>query len=181
MTESLHGTQVMYWNQSYQRWAAQELFSFGWFFNIVFLIVLYTVWIKIVDKRRIKELLLFGSFISVAAGFVDVIAVSSGLWEYKIRLFPINPATFPFDYTVVPIFYMIVMQYTSSWRGYLIGSLLAAGVFAFVISPIYINLGIKQYHNFNYFYMFLLVFGVTTFIKTVYNWLTKIEFKNARY
>jgi hypothetical protein len=164
-----------YWRESYKHWLSQELFTFPWFFNIAFLIVLYIVWIKIVDKQRLQELILFGALLSVASVLVDTIAVTIGLWEYKVSIFPISPAPFPFDYTVLPIFYMTVMQYTSTWRGYLIGSLVSASVFSFIIEPVYIWLGIKVFYHFNYFYMFVLVLAVTITIKAIYNWIVSID------
>ncbi len=178
MQKSLYDLQIELWKLSYQRWSTQELFSLPWFFNIAFLLILYVIWIKLLDKRRIREILLFGSLIAVSATFIDIAAVTTGLWEYKVRLLPISPAPFPFDYTVVPILYMFVLQYTSSWFNYLIGSLVASALFSFVISPVYVLFGIKEYHNFNYFYLFILVFVVTTIVKFVYNWITTIEYKN---
>jgi hypothetical protein len=178
MQKSLYDIQTEFWNQSYQRWRTQELFSLPWFFNIAVLIVFYIIWIKLVDKQNLKELLLFGSFIAVSASFIDIAAITIGLWEYKVRLFPISPAPFPFDYTVIPILYMLVIQYTSSWGSYIIGSLLASGIFSFVISPVYVFLGIKQFHKFNYFYMFILVLVVTTIIKVIYNRIITIGKKN---
>lgn len=142
---------------------------------MAFLIISYIVWIKLVDKRRLKEILLFGSFVAVAAGFIDLVGVTAGLWEHDTRLFPFSPSLFPFDYTIVPILYMLVIQYTSSWRNYLIGSLLVAAFNSFVINPVYVMVGILQYHKFNYFYMFVLIFVVTTIIKAIYNWITNIE------
>jgi hypothetical protein len=178
MQKSLYDVQMEFLKQSYQRWSTQELFSFPWFFNIAVLIVFYIIWIKLVDKQYLKELLLFGSFIAVSASFIDIVAITMGLWEYKVRLFPVSPAPFPFDYTVIPILYMLVMQYTSSWGGYILGSLLASGIFSFVISPVYVFLGIKQYHKFNHFYMFILVLVVTTIIKIIYNRIIAIGKKN---
>jgi hypothetical protein len=179
MQESLHDIQREFWFQSYQRWSTQELFSFPWFFNIAILITFYIVWIKLVDKQRLRDLLLFGSFIAVSANFIDIVAITIGLWEYKVRLFPISPAPFPFDYTVIPILYMLVMQYTSSWRSYILGSLLASGIFSFVITPVYVFLGIKQYYKFNHFYMFILVVLVTTVIKIIYDWIVTIEYRKS--
>ncbi len=178
MNKSLYDLYMDYANASYNNWISKELFSFGWIFNICFLIIFYIIWIILIDKKRLKELLLFGALISVVASFIDIVAVSLGLWEYKTRLFPINPATFPFDYTVLPILYIFVMQYSSSWKSYLIGSVIACSIFSFIISPIYVWLGIKIYHNFNYFYMFVLVFTVTTFIKAIFNWIDNIQEKS---
>jgi hypothetical protein len=176
--KSLYEIQMELWKYSYQRWSSQELLSFAWLFNIAVIIIFYVIFVKLVDKRRLKELLLFGSLVAVCAGFIDMVGITIGLWEYKVRLFPVSTALFPFDYTAIPILYMFVLQYTLSWRNYLIGSLLASAFFSFVISPIYILIGIKQYHHFNHFYMFILVFVTTTIIKAVYNWITAIEFRN---
>lgn len=177
MQNSLYNLRLEYWHESYKHWISQELFSFPWFFNIAFLAILYIVWVKIVDKKRLRELLLFGALLAVASVLIDTIAVTIGLWEYNISLFPISPAPFPFDFTVIPISFMFVSQYTSTWRTYLIGALFAAGVFSFVLEPVYVLLGIKIFHKFNYFYMFVLVFVVTIAIKAIFNWIVSIELK----
>lgn len=179
MQGTLQNIQETYWNQMYDRWLSIEIGSFGWFFNIVFLLVVYIIWIRIVDKRRIKELLLFGALISVFAGFIDLVAISTGLWEYKIRLVPINPATFPFDYTIVPIMSMTALQFTSSKRGYFLAATAISAIFSFIISPIYNALGIKEYHNFSYFYMFVLVLSVTTMTKYIYDWISSVQKRNS--
>lgn len=179
MQKSLYELHMEYWGQLYKHWVSEEVLSFAWFFNIAFLLVFYVVWIKLVDKRRLRDLLLFGSLIAVVATFLDIVAVTIGLWEYKVRLFPLGTAPFPFDFTIIPILYMLVLQYTSTWRSYLTGSLLASSLIAFAIIPVYVLLGKEQYHNFNYFYMFILIFVVTTIIKAIYNWIANIEHKNA--
>lgn len=98
-------------------------------------------------------------------------------WLHKISLLPLSPAPFPFDYTVLPIFFMLVLQYSYTWRGYIIGTLLASGVFSFIVEPIYLWLGIKHFYKFNLIYMFILVFIVGIILKAIYKWIVKIEFK----
>lgn len=178
MPESLYNLRMEYWNKTFQNWISNEFLSFPWIFNAVFLIICYIVWIKLVDKRRIKDILLFGSFIAVAAALIDLIGVTIGLWQYVVHLLPFSPSLFPFDYTIVPIIYMLVIQYTSSWRSYLTGSLLASAAIAFIINPLYVQVGILQYRRFNYFYMFLVIFVVTTVIKAIYNKISKIDSKD---
>jgi hypothetical protein len=179
LQRTLYDIRMEFWHSSYQRWISNEFLSFPWFFNIVLLLICYIVWIKLVDKRKLKEMLLFGSFIAVAAAFIDIIGVTTGLWEYTTRLFPFSPALFPFDFTIVPILYMLVLQYTGSWQKYLIGSLLASAVNCFVINPLYVLVGILRYHKFNYFYLFILIFIVTTIIKVIYDWISNIQEKKS--
>jgi hypothetical protein len=73
---------------------------------------------------------------------------------------------------------MLILQYTSTWRGFLTGAVIAAAVFSFIVEPIYIWLGIKVFYRFNYFYMFILVLAVTVAIKVIYNWINGIEVRN---
>jgi hypothetical protein len=177
MDNSLYKIRMEYWQASYKNWLTREVFTFPWFFNIAFLLLLYIIWIKLVNKKRLRELLLFGSLFSVASVLIDTIAVTIGLWEYKISIFPLSPAPFPFDYTVLPIFFMLVLQYSYTWRGYLIGTIVASGVFTFIVEPIYLWLGIKHFYKFNLIYMFILVFTVGVIIKAIYKWIVKIELK----
>lgn len=134
MQRTLYDIRMEYWQNSFQHWISKEVLSFSWFFMIAFLIIFYAVWIRLADKRRLKDLLLFGSLISVVAAFIDIVGVTTGLWQYTTRIVPFSPALFPFDYTIIPILYMLVLQYTNSWRNYLIGSLLASVLNCFVIN-----------------------------------------------
>lgn len=179
MPSTVYDIRMMLWDQSYQRWISEELFSFGWFFNIIFLALLYTVWILVVDKKRLREILLFGALMAVVGGFVDVVGVSIGLWEYRTRLLPFSPALFPFDYTVIPIFFMLALQYTSTWRNYFIGSALATAAFSFIVLPVYVAVGITQHHNFNYVISFILTYTTGIVVKFVYDWITKVELQTA--
>lgn len=145
-------------SQSYQHWVSQELFSFGWFVMVGVLVVVYAIWFKIVDKRRLISLLLLGSLCAVGFGLSDLILEGFfGLWEYQIRLFPLMPAMFVISYTICPILFMMVAQYTTSWKSYLIWGSIGAAVISFGLVPLNLMLGIIKHHNFNVFYAFILV------------------------
>lgn len=156
----LYETSRLLASQSYQQWISQEVFSFGWCVMVGVLVIVYAIWIIIVDKSRLTSLLLFGSLSAVGFGVSDLILEGFfGVWEYRIRLIPLIPSLFITSYTVGPILYMMVVQYTTSWKSYLLWASLATAVVSLGIVPIYGMLGIVQYHNFNVFYGFLL--GIT--------------------
>lgn len=146
---------------------------------LIVLIICYVSLAKFIDKKRLKDLLLFGSLIAVAGALVDIIGITMGLWEYTIHFIPISPSVFPFDFTIIPVLYVFVLQYSTSWKSYIIYSLLAAGFNCFIINPIYIYLGILKYHRFNVFYMFLSIFIITTLLKLIYDWIGNIQRKNS--
>ncbi|SPF41251.1 conserved membrane hypothetical protein [Candidatus Desulfosporosinus infrequens] len=163
-------------NQSYQHWVSQELFSFGWFLTIIVLAVVYTIWLKLVDKSKLRDLLLLGSLCAVGFLITDIVFLSFfGTVEFKIRLFPFDPPIFLVSVTKAPIVYMLVQQYTSSWKGYLLWASIGAAVLAFVLLPIYSLLGILQLHNWNYFYQFLLILTGGILARAALLWITGIE------
>lgn len=163
-------------NQSYQHWVSNELFSFGWFFTIGVLVVIYTVWLKLVDKSRLSHLLLLGSLSAVGFIVADMVFMNFlGLAEYKIRPFPLDPPIFIVSVTKAPVLYMLVQQYTSSWKGYLLWASIGTAVLAFGIFPIYSLLGVYQLHNWNYFYQFLLMLIGGMLARATFLWIIGIE------
>jgi MFS family permease len=163
-------------NISYQHWISKELFSFGWLVTAGALIVTYGMWFKLVDKRRIKDLLLLGSLCSVAFAVIDTVLVGFlGLWSFKIRLFPFDPPLFIVGLTMGPIMYMLVFQYTSSWRSFFLWNAIGCAVIVFGILPLYSLLGIFQLYKWNWFFHFLLFFSVGTVARGLLYWFTSIE------
>lgn len=140
-------------NQFYQRWVSKELFSFGWFLEIIVLVIVYVIWLYLLDKSNVRNLLLLGSLASVGFIIADLVLFNSlGLVEFKISVVPMMSHLFIVTVTIVPILFMLVQQYTSSWKGYLLWSSIGAAVLAFGLMPIYTLVGIVELHNWNYFY-----------------------------
>ncbi len=166
---------------SIQNWTSKEVFSFQWFLMIVVLIIVYVVWLKLIDKKRATELLLIGSLESVAKLLVVAILLDNilGLYEYKIRILPIPANVFATSVTISPIMIMLVTQYTKSWKGYLLWTAVGNAFLNFVILPIYIYLGISEIHNWNVFYHFLVLYAVAICVRLVFLWITGIQKRNS--
>ncbi|AIF53174.1 CBO0543 family protein [Pelosinus sp. UFO1] len=162
--ELFHQLQLQIWNITWNRYITEELFSYQWWGSLIFLFVLYVIWLKLLDKARTFEIVLFGSFVAVQAVFIDIAGYSIGLWQHNIRLFPIVPGVFPIDFTVVPILLMFAQQYGSSWSKYLIWSALGSILFSFGISPAFQFFDIKAYYNwsFSYFFFLMMIVSVTS-------------------
>lgn len=130
MEQILHATRLELWQMSYAHWLNSELFSLRWWGLVIFLVLIYAVWWRLLDKARILEIILFGSLVSVMAAFTDIVGLSSGAWQYNVRLFPISPAPFPLDFSVIPIGLMLAYQYSDNWRSYTLAALAASGLYA---------------------------------------------------
>jgi hypothetical protein len=162
--------------QSYQKWITHELFSFGWFLEIVIIFIVYAIWLKTVDKSRIQSLLLLGSLSAVGFTIADMVLMGYfGVAEYKIRLFPFEPALFIVSITIMPTLYMLVLQHTSSWKAYLLWTSIVTAFVAFGILPIYSLLGVLQLYHWNYFYQFMLMFTNGTIARVLLLWLIRLE------
>ncbi|MEA4925855.1 MAG: hypothetical protein VB084_11150 [Syntrophomonadaceae bacterium] len=114
------------------QWVNQQFLSPTWFFLVITLIISYALFIYLVDRERLIEILLFGSLVAVAFANYDTIGQQFGYWAYYKSILPLNPNLFLGDITLIPIYAMFVYQYTSSWRSFLIWNTVWAGLFSFV-------------------------------------------------
>jgi hypothetical protein len=119
---------------SLDQWLKNELFSLGWFIEVGVLIIVYVLWLKLLDKRRATELLLIGS-LSAMAKIVNIIILSGvlGLVDYQVRLFPITTNIFVTGVTVSPVIVMLSEQYSSSWGGYMLRGAIGYAILVFII------------------------------------------------
>lgn len=153
--EAIVETKKLLWTQLYAHWLSSELFTFTWWFGILFFLVCYVIWWKLVDKSRLIELLLHGSLLAVISSVADIVADNLILWQYPVKFFPFTPALFPFHLTLLPIILMIVYQYTNNWRQYFTGTVIASVVYSFIILPIFAFVGEIKFYNWNYGYSFI--------------------------
>lgn len=158
---------------SIQNWASKEVFSFGWYLMVGVLVVAYAVWLKLADRRRGTELLLIGSLEAIAKLLISGVLLSNilGLYDYKIRLVPVPANVFATSITLSPILIMLVTQYTSSWKGFLLWEAIGNAFLCFVIFPIYNAVGIAEMHNWNFLYHFLVLCATSICVRLVFLWI----------
>lgn len=162
--------------QSYQQWISTELFSFNWFVIMGMLAIFYTVWIKLVDTSRLSKILLLGSLSAVGFLIADIILMGYfGVAQYKVSPLPVEPPIFIVSVTKAPILYMLVYQYTSSWKSYALWASIGTAVLSFGLFPLYSLLGIFQLHHWNYFYQFLLMFTGGMIARALLLWVISLE------
>lgn len=161
-------------------WTSNEVFSFEWFLMAGILIVAYIVWLKLVDKSRVTELLLLGSLETVAKIILAILIGNLlGLYDYKIRLLPMPSNVFATSATISPIILMLVQQYTTSWKGFIIWTTIGNAFLNFVIFPIYTLVGIIEFYNWNVFYHFLVLETVALIVRAVFLWITGTQKRHS--
>jgi hypothetical protein len=144
-------------------WLDNELFSWNWWILIFLLIVPWIVWIKVLERKRLIEILLFGTFVFIPTNLLDTIGDDLRFWIYPTELFPWDLRAFGFDASMVTITYMLIYQYFHSWKSYIIAQVSMAFLFAFIGEPLCHYLDLVLYIEWKYFYSFIyyIILGIS--------------------
>jgi MFS family permease len=117
--------------------------------------------------------------VAVGRIVMDIIASNTVLFSYNIRETPFYPSPFSLDFTVAPLIYMVVYQYSPAWQKYLAWSMVATGIICFGVFPIFITFGfLKQNYNWNSYYAFIAIMFIAILSRAV---MLKILHVEQRY
>lgn len=167
-TDNMAALHEQLFHLGYNHWVNQEVFTSQWWVMFFSLLVMYVVWWKLADKTRLAEIVFFGALVAVIGGGADIVGTSLNLWAYQIRLLPLEPGPFPFDFTAGPIMLMLAYQYSRSWTTYFAGSVIASIIFGFIMLPIFQAIGVLQFIRWNYGFGFLLLMFISVVVRFVY-------------
>ena len=162
----IHQLRLQLWDLLYSQWK-EHLFSAQWWFIVVIMAISYALWWKYVEKPRLLEILLFGCFISVARTIYEDLGVSMGFWTFPVRLVPLGISLFLNDLTVVPLTYMLVYQYSVSWKRFMIWSAIAEGIIAFIFHPLLSMLSIYKAWNWSNVYSFFIMMVIAVVMRAI--------------
>jgi hypothetical protein len=177
-TDMIHQLRLELWNLTYTQWKTQTLFSIQWWSLVALIAIYYAIWWVIVDKRRLSQILLFGSFVAVGRIVMDIIGTNAVLWSYDIRETPFFPSPFENDFTLIALVLMVVYQYCHSWKKFLVWTGVVTGIISFVYFPILIKFGFVKLYHWNLFYSFVLIIGMAAFSRWVVLGVLNIEGQN---
>jgi len=146
ITRQLRDTNMEYWLN-------ENLFSFSWWILLVTTIGIFIIWFIILDKKRIFEIITYGFFVATFAIMADGLGVSLVLWHYPTTVTPV-PLAVEIHRGHMPIIYMIIYQYCTTWKTFLIASTITAFVFAFILEPLLVWLQIYDPIHWRHIYSF---------------------------
>jgi len=90
-----------------------------------------------------------------------------GLWSFNVKLCPLGVSLFLNDLTVVPLTFMLVYQYSASWKFFFIWSLIAEGLIAFAFHPLLSMLSIYKEWTWNNVYSFFIMIVITSLMRAI--------------
>lgn len=159
-----------------EHWLSEEVFSLQWWLQVVILVLPWFIWWKLVDRKKIVEVLCFGLLTSILFSILDEVGIELTLWGYPHKLFPLLERSFTAGAAALPVTFMLLYQYFSEWKAYLRGCIIAALILSFALEPIYVWLNIYELYQWNYIYSFLIYIIVGLFCK----WLISIIIREQR-
>lgn len=168
------------WDMLKDYWFNETLYSLNWWILLISTIGFIIVWLILLDRKRITEIITFGLMISVIGFVLDVTGIVMVLWSYPDRLFPVITPILEIHKADMPIVYMLVYQYTKTWKTYLIYITITAFTFAFIFEPILEWLEIYKLHNWKHIYSFPIFLALGIGAKWLMNKLKQIENSNKK-
>lgn len=179
--EQLTEIQRVFSEARIKNWINIDFMSFNWWVLLIILIVPWIIWWKLVDKKRMVEILLYGLIASTLITYADAIGVELLLWTYPTKFIPILPSLVPLNFTLFTVLFMLIYQYTNNWKSYIVVQLISSVISAFICLPILNWMGIGKILKWNYFYSFLLLIGVALLSKLFINIFLNRQHQQERY
>ena len=137
-----------------QQFSHDIVFTWQWWLLVVLLIMPWILWWHVVDKERLSTIVLLGMFVLATSSWMDELGCELILWHYPYKLTPVYPQLVPINYAIMPVTYMLIYQYFSSWRSYITAMTINAALFAFVAEPTLHYLGMYEMLKWQYYYSF---------------------------
>lgn len=166
-----------YRDLSLEHWWAAEFNRWNWWVSLALAVVPLYIWWKLVDKKRLLEICVYGLLVNVLSSYLDVLGSELVWWDYPVRLIPNLPRLFPIDFTVIPVVYMLIYQYCPTWKWFLVVSTIQSAVFSFIMEPLMIYLNLYDLVSWELIYSFPIYIIVSAVCKATTNAFLKAQRK----
>ena len=164
---------IIYKDLSLARWWNCEFNLWQWWLNLILVFVPLYIWWKLLDRKRILEICVYGLLINIVSSYLDVLGSEFVWWDYPIRLIPNLPRLFPIDFTVIPVVYMLIYQYFPKWKSFIIANVIIAIIFAFAMEPLMIWMNLYTLVSWKLIYSFPIYIAMAVVGKSTVNFFMK--------
>jgi len=146
-------------------WLQEDVFHFRWWFLLGFFAIFIFAWCKLVDKKRLPEIMLYAGLTTIITLVLDEFGEELILWDYPIDIIPVFPPFTAVDLASLPIIYSLIYQYCKTWKFFLQATVAMATVFCFVLEPALVWGGFYQILNWKYYYGFPIYITLALFVR----------------
>lgn len=139
------------------------------------IIIAYIVWYRLTDKTRLADLLFYGSLVTVMTSLIDLYGTTAGLWYYKVRLAPFLTSVFLRDWTLVPLTYMLIQQYSPNWRQFFIWNAVGTFFLSVIVVKVLSVLDILQLMKWTYLNSFITAYLTATLSRAAFHLVIQVQ------
>ncbi|TCN19759.1 hypothetical protein EV146_11664 [Mesobacillus foraminis] len=153
--EDVQKARVKFNDIAYKHWVHDDLFTWKWYLLLVLSILPWIVWWIVVDKKRLNEIVLYGSLITIGTYTLDNIGTDLIWWEYPTKLFQMIPPLLPADLSLIPCSMMLIYQWSKNWRSFLLFNFLLSLFCTYIGEPLFIWLDYYELKDWKLIYSLL--------------------------
>ncbi len=157
-----------------ERYWKSEIFSPIWWLSVALIILPMILWWRIVNKKRLLEICVFGLLTNIIATFLDIGLSDHMMWEYPVRVLPQVALFLPVDYVIVPVTGMVLYQKFHAWGKFFLASTAASALMSFVGEPLAVRIGMYELFEWKYIYSFPIYIAIYMIVKFITQKLTAI-------
>ncbi|WEG13339.1 hypothetical protein PU629_02950 [Pullulanibacillus sp. KACC 23026] len=92
-------------------WVHDVVFTWRWWIGLLLTIMPWILWIFFRKKESTDRFLYIAFIIILLCVLLDVTGDQYGIWRYRFNLVPIVPTYFPWDFTLMPVTIISLMQF----------------------------------------------------------------------
>ena len=162
---------------SMEHWLSAEVWQWQWWISLALAVIPLYIWWKLLDKKRIFEICVYGLLVNIFASYLDVVGSEFVWWDYPIRLIPNLPRLLPIDFTVIPVVYMLVYQYFPKWKSFIIVNFIVSAIFSFAMEPLMIWMNLYKLETWKLIYSFPIYILIAVICKATVNAFQKALIK----
>lgn len=158
---AIHSEKIKFWNEN-------VLFTWQWWLGVVLTVVPWIVWFYFRKKESTYRLLTAGLFVICISTWLDYVGVSLGLWHYNYDVLPFLPSYLPWDFTLMPVIIMMLIQFKPRVTPF-IKAIIFAGLSAFVGEPFFKWIRTYDPEQWEYIYsfpFFVIIYLIAHFISS---------------
>jgi hypothetical protein len=140
-------------------WIEHVFLSWQWWLCVLFTITPWAFWWKFRKRKSTNRLLIGAFFVIVISMLLDSFGAELGFWDYRYEVLPFLPSFLPWDLSLIPVFFLILIQIKPHFYP-IMKAIVFAATSAFIAEPIFEWLGFYHPVNWSSVYSFFIYIGI---------------------
>jgi xanthine/uracil permease len=140
-------------------WFEHVIFTWQWWLGVFLTVVPWILWFFLRKKESTFRLLCSGLLVMCISSWFDFVGIALGLWHYNYDVLPFLPSYLPWDFSLIPVIIMFLIQMKPHYNPYL-KALLFAGGTAFIGEPFFVYIKTYSPEDWKYIYSFPILMGI---------------------